>query len=300
MKVAIILNGVSRKKKFFYREIHSLLKQKFDITVFETQFAQHAAELAYSASKEKFDCILVAGGDGTLNQVLNGLVQAQEETTFPSLGIIPLGTGNDFARTCGIKPDANQIANLLTQNSPKPTDIGKISCHDDEGKELTKYFINVCSIGMGPEVVKRLMKSDRSLGPWLTYIKSITSTFFSHLPQEVSIEAQQWEWRGKMRVAAVANGRSFGNAMFIAPDASPDDGSFSTFLAGDVSLVKFLFYLQRIKGKAKVKDDLIFYNECTSIKISAPESCAIEAEGELMGWLPMKVEILPSRIRFLR
>src|SRR5882672_4548340 len=100
MKIAIILNGVSRKKKFFYREIHSILKQQFDITVFETQFAQHAVDLASSASKEKFDFVLAAGGDGTLNQVLNGILQNPNYT--PALGIIPLGTGNDFARTCGI------------------------------------------------------------------------------------------------------------------------------------------------------------------------------------------------------
>jgi diacylglycerol kinase family enzyme len=103
-----------------------------------------------------------------------------------------------------------------------------------------------------------------------------------------------------MRVAAVANGRSFGNAMFIAPDASPDDGLFSTFLAGDLSLLKFLLSLQKIKGKMKVKDDLIFYNDCTSIQISAPEPCLIEAEGELVGWLPMKIEMLQRKIKFLR
>jgi YegS/Rv2252/BmrU family lipid kinase len=300
MKIAIILNGVSRKKKFFYREILPPLKQKFDVTVFETQFAQHAIELASKATKEKYDYVLAAGGDGTLNQVLNGIIQQPLETESPAIGIIPFGTGNDFARTCGIKPDANQIAHLLIQNSPKPTDIGKINCRDEHGKELTSYFINVCSIGMGPAVVKRLMKSDRSLGPLLTYLKAITTTFFTHQPQEVAIQSLHWQWRGKMRVAAIANGQSFGNAMFIAPDASPDDGVFSTFVAGDLSLLKFLYCLQKIKGKTKVKDGLIHYNECTSIEITSPEPCPIEAEGELMGLLPMKIEMLPKRIKFLR
>ncbi len=294
MKVAIILNGISRKKKFFYREVLPTLTQKFEIVVFETQHAQHAIELASTATKEKFDYVLAAGGDGTLNQVLNGILQNQNNTIFPTLGIIPLGTGNDFARMCGIKPDANQIANLLLQNNPKPTDVGRINCHDELRKQLTKYFINVCSMGMGPEVVKRLMKSDRSLGPLLTYLKAITSTFFTHQPQEIIAQTQHWEWRGK------ANGQSFGNSMYIAPDALPDDGLFSTFVAGDLSLLKFLFCLQKIKVKKKIKEELIFYNECTSIEITAPEPCAIEAEGEWMGWLPMKVETLPKRIKFLR
>jgi diacylglycerol kinase family enzyme len=71
--------------------------------------------------------------------------------------------------------------------------------------------------------------------------------------------------------------------MFIAPDALPDDGLFSTFVAGDLSLLKFLFCFQKIKSETKVKDDLIFYNECSSIEITSPEPCAIEAEGELIG-----------------
>jgi diacylglycerol kinase (ATP) len=256
--------------------------------------------LASSAAKEKFDYVLAAGGDGTLNQVLNGILQNQKVTDSPAIGIIPLGTGNDFARTCGIRPDASQISNLLSKSDPLLTDVGTIGCSDDAGKEIIKYFINACSIGMGPEVVKRLTKSDRSLGPLITYIKAITATFFTHQPQEVVIEAKHWAWHGKMRVAAVANGQSFGNAMFIAPNASPDDGVFSTFIAGDLSLLKFLLSLQKIKAKTKVKDNLIFYNDCTSIQISAPEPCPIEAEGELMGWLPMKIEMLPKKIKFLR
>ena len=88
--------------------------------------------------------------------------------------------------------------------------------------------------------------------------------------------------------------------MYIAPDGLPDDGVFSTFLAGELPLLKFLLYLQMIKGKKKIKDSKIIYDTCTSIYITAPESCAIEAEGEWMGWLPAKIEMQPGRINFLR
>ena len=299
MRIAIILNGISRKKKFFYREIFPVLTQKFEPVVLETQYAGHAAALASTASKEHVDFVLAAGGDGTLNQVVNGILK-NSEITSPAVGIIPLGTGNDFARMCGIRPDPNQIADLLEQNNPRATDVGRIGCHDERGQQITRYFLNVCSIGMGPDVVKRLMKSDRSLGPALTYLKAIAETFLSHRPQEIMAKTQHWEWQGKMRVLAIANGKSFGNAMYIAPDALPDDGLFSTFLAGDLSLFNFLVRLQQIKGKKKIKDKLIFYNECTSIKIQAPEPCAVEAEGEWMGWLPLEIEMLPKRIKLLR
>ncbi len=301
MKISIILNGISRKKKFFYTSIYPSLQQNFKAEVFETQHAQHAIELASTAVKEKFDYILAAGGDGTLNQVLNGVMLHQQgENILPTIGIIPLGTGNDFAKMCDLKPDATHISNLLTQVKPKLTDIGKLNCRNENGETITKYFINVCSIGMGPEVVRRLVKSDRSLGPTITYLKAITETFFTHKPQKIHVNASNWEWQGKMRVLAIANGKSFGNSMFIAPEALPDDGLFSTFLATDMALLKFLFFLQLVKAKKKINSNAIMYNTSTTIEMSAPEPCPIEAEGEWMGWLPAKIEMLPKHINFLR
>ena len=265
MKVAIVLNGISRKRKFFYNSVYPSLQEKFKAEVFETQHAQHAIELASRAVKEKFDCILAAGGDGTLNQVVNGVLINQVEGALPTLGIIPLGTGNDFAKMCGLKADATQLVNLLSQRNPKPTDVGMLNCQSESGVMVTRYFINVCSMGMGPEVVKRLLKNDRSLGPTITYLKAITQTFFTHKPQEITIHTKNWEWRGKMRVLAIANGKSFGNGMYIAKESLPDDGIFLTFLAKEIPLLKFLMFLQLIKAGRKVKDNLIAYDACTSI-----------------------------------
>lgn len=296
MKVVIILNGVSRKKEFFYSKILPAFKNQFDVEVFETQSAGHAIQIASSLAT--YDCVLAAGGDGTLHQVLNGLLQSQK-AELPTLGIIPLGTGNDFARTCSIRPDGNQIANLLIQNRTKQIDVGQVTCVSDEGNNHSKYFINECSLGMGPDVVRRLMNGNRSLGPSLTYLKAIAQTFFGLKPQEIFIQTPDWKWSGKMRVLAIANGKSFGNAIFIAPDAELDDGIFSVFLAGDLSTPRFLICLQKLKGKTKINYSLIHYNKCSHIEVTSPGPCPIEADGEWMGWLPMKVELLPKRIRFL-
>jgi len=301
MKIGIILNGISRKKNFFYNSIYPILQQHFNVEIFETQHAQHAIELASHVAKEKYDCIFAAGGDGTLNQVLNGILLNPPSTiTLPTLGIIPLGTGNDFAKMCGIKPDAIHISTLIKKNTPQLTDIGKLNCLDESGETVIRYFINVCSIGMGPEVVRRLSKNNRALGPTITYLKAITETFFTHKPQKVFVNTPNWEWQGKMRVLAIANGKSFGNSMFIAPDALPDDGLFSTFLAKDMALLKFLMFLQLVKAKKKITNSSIMYNTSTTIGMIAPEPCPIEAEGEWMGWLPAKIEMLPKHINFLR
>jgi diacylglycerol kinase (ATP) len=298
--VAIILNGISRKKKKFYRDFYPILAEKFTLKVFETGYAGHALELAAAAAvDQRFDFIIAAGGDGTLNQVING-VQRNASRSQSVLGLLPLGTGNDFARTCGLSADAGRLCNLIKANEPKPVDLGKISCRDHEGRSVIRYFINACSVGMGPAVVQRLTKSNRSLGPTLTYWKAITATFLTHRPQEIHGKTPFWDWRGKIRVLAVANGRSFGNSLYIAPDAVVDDGLLNVFIAGDLPLLRFLRYQHAMKSAAKIRDAKIQYHQTARIELQSPVPCAIEAEGELAGFLPAEIEIVPGAVGFLR
>ena len=299
MKIAIILNSISRKKKKFYNLIYPALSKHFDIDIFETKHSGHAESLADQAVVRKFSFILAAGGDGTLHQVINGLLKNGGDD-LPTVGLIPLGSGNDFARACSIRLDPEQIIQLLKTCQPKPTDIGHITCLDGNGRPFTRHFINACSLGMGPEVVKRMSKRSRLWGPDLSYLISIISTFISHRPQPVYIKMSQYEWRGKARVVAIANGQSFGNSIYIAPEARLDDGVFNSFIAGEVPLWKFLLYLQAIKGKKKIDDSMVHYHSTSSAELSASEQCALEAEGEFVGFLPATIKILPKKIRFLR
>ncbi len=299
MKIAIILNGISRKKKEFYHRIHPAIAAEFNTTILETQFAGHAEALASEAVQEKYDVVMAAGGDGTVHQVLNGLLK-NEAADCPVLGIIPLGTGNDFARSCSIRPDVSQITYLLKVMQPRLTDVGEMRCMGKSGEMRTRFFINVCSLGMGPEVVSRLVKSNRAWGPTITYYASIISTFFSHRPVEVSYKTQESEWKGKARVIAIANGQSFGNAMYVAPDAMLDDGKFSSFIAGEIPLFRFLLYLQMVKGRRKIMDPGIIYQTLERVDLSSSDPCLLEGDGEIEGLLPATITVLPGKIAVLR
>ena len=298
LKILIILNSISRKKKKFYHELLPVLQRHFQVTVFETQYAGHAKVLAQDLASQ-YDVMLAAGGDGTLNQVLNGMMTGATEPR-PSLGIIPLGTGNDFARMFNIKATGEHIVSRLQQKSFPSTDVGCIETVNEQGVPVKKYFINVCSLGMGPEVVTRLSKSNRSLGPTLTYLKAITQTFFTHRPQPVQVTADNWSWSGWARVVGIANGKSFGNGMYIAPDAEVNDGLFSTFIASDLPLFKFLLYLQTIKSGKILRDSKIAYQTASAISLSSSQPTPIEAEGELQGWLPAKIFIQAGAVKFVR
>ena len=299
LKVAIIINGISRKKNTFYKSILPPLKEKFFVEVFETQFPAHATQLAIDAVVNGYDVILAAGGDGTLNQVLNGILTKETTSSLPVLGVIPLGSGNDFAALMDVKADPSQLIDLITTKSTRSIDVGKISCVGKEGGLNERYFINVCSMGMGPATVQRIERLPRWLGPGLRYFASVLNTFLTHPIETFEVITKDWMWKGKARVVAIANGKSFGNRIYIAPDAEPDDGIFNTLIATDMPLPKFLLTLQRLKNKQRVKDHSILYATTKELKLSSPVTAFIEAEGEMAGYLPASVVMLKGRIQFL-
>jgi diacylglycerol kinase (ATP) len=296
--VAIILNGISRRKKEFYQKILPEISRVISVEVFETRAAGHAIELASTAAKESFGFILAAGGDGTLNQVVNGIMHQNPEH-LPVVGSIPLGTGNDFARTMGITRNPKELVQRLNAKSTKPVDLGRITFGLVPG-ESVRYFINACSLGMGPSVVDRLERSNRSWGPGITYWTAITRTFFTYRPLEIALATDTMNWKGKILVLVVANGKSFGNALYVAPDANPDDGLLNVFVAGEMPLAKFLWYQQLLKGKKKILDKSVYYLSGTHMDLSSSQKCQVETEGEIAGILPARINVLPSAIRFLK
>lgn len=296
--MTIILNGLPQKKKKFYSKFYPSLQKHFTFEVQETKYAGHAEILAFEAAEKNSPLILVAGGDGTLHQVLNGVMGSKQTGT--AIGLIPLGSANDFAKTCSLNAGPDHLIRLLKAMDPRPTDIGKIDCLKTSGERVQRYFMNECSVGMGPEVVRRLAGNKGLLGPGFLYISSILATFLTHQPQEVECKTSSWEWKGVARVVALANGKSFGNSTYIAPDASVDDGVLNSFIAGNVPLWKFLLYLQTIKARKKIKDAAIHYQVTPTAELTAVESCMLEADGEMAGLLPARIEIMPGRIKFLR
>lgn len=299
MRMAIILNGVSRKRNLFFKNFYPQLKAHFEVQLFETAYSGHAFILSKEATANGFDTILAAGGDGTLHQVLNGILQS-EAKTFPALGLIPLGSANDFARTVGQPTSADYLINLLQKNAPSLLDVGKVKCNDEKGYEITRYFINVCSLGMGPLVVKRLERNRKKWGVTLSYLSSILTTFFTHKPQHITCTTSDWVWEGKARVVAVANGTAFGNGIYIAPDALLNDRLLNSFIAENVPLWKFLFYLQTLKSKKKIVNEHISYKTIRLAQLTSAISCALEAEGELIGFLPATIEVQPAFLKFYR
>lgn len=295
MNLAVILNGSESKKKRYHSGYHQLLCSRHEVRIFETRGAGDGGHQTKLALSHRPDALIAAGGDGTLNQVINALLE--EESVLP-VAIAPLGTGNDFAAVCGIKNGNDLIEKLAGQ--PVQTDAGEVLGRDSKGQTVKKYFINVASVGLGPDVAHYLEKSNRALGPDLTYMLNSVRAFLQQIPFEVQAETDQWNWNGKIRALAVANGIRFGSGLHIAPGAKIDDGLFSVFIAGDVPLHEFLYFLIKIKGGHKIHHPKATYASCKSITLNGPAGTWLETDGELSMQLPATLRVRPGALKFFR
>jgi diacylglycerol kinase (ATP) len=300
-RIAIILNGLSLRKNLFYKKFLPVIRQDHTVDVFETLSRNDGIHLSRKAAEQyTYDVILAAGGDGTLHQVVNGVLQGREsDPKTPVIGIIPLGSGNDFAKTAGIKPDASQFLKLLMDFKPKQIDVGEIIYKDFSGKKAQRYFVNVADIGMGPEVVKRVVESTRVFGSEIAYYKSIISTFLNYTPMIVHATAFEWTWSGKCRSLAVANGKFYGHGMCIAPDALPDDRLFTVFICGNVSVLDFIWHSATLKRSGYIRIPEVKYLHSTAVELASENRCLIEGDGEVLGELPATIRLIKRRIPML-
>lgn len=306
MRIAFIIKGNIRNKRGFYEDL-SLVENTnlFEkVEVLESKHAGHAIELGKAAAEKEYDYIIAVGGDGTLHEVLNGYMLAtneKPELKAPTFGSLPYGTANDFSRSANLTGGVTQLLEMLEMEQIRKIDIGKIDYTDVEGAMKTRYFINIADVGIGAHVVQKVNSSKKRLGSNLTFLKAITETFLTYEQSVLKVKTDQgFEWKGKTLTFVAANGRYFGSGLCIAPDAKLDNGRFSLVLMGDVSIKDYLFNLRKVKKGIKIEHPGVSYLSASTIEIT-PElySCACEADGEFLGYAPLKIEAMYHHINFL-
>ena len=262
-----------------------------------TLWKKHAIALAKQATVKGCDYMVAVGGDGTLHEVINGMLRAKIPTNYyPAIGLLPYGSANDFARTAGISNSIEDLIALIKANTTQKIDLGKIIIQQTQE---TRYFINIAGVGLGAEVAQNLERSSSVLGPGFNYYKHIIKGFLSYVKKEVSCTSSTWQWEGKLLQMAVANGRYFGNAICIAPDAKLTDGQFQLAIFGDLSLWDYLKNFGNLKKGVRINLPQVSYHTANEVLLESKDSCGIEADGEYVGLAPATISVLPKVIRFL-
>jgi YegS/Rv2252/BmrU family lipid kinase len=273
------------------------------VQVVECEYAGHGMELARDAAATA-DCVVAVGGDGTLNEVVNGVLEfaaANPDSEPPAVGVLARGTANDFTKSLGVEGTIEELLALVAAGDTRTVDVGLLSFIDDSGAARRRYFINVADIGVGARVASIVNRRSRRFGAALTYLSSIVQGFLSyHKPLVEVVTVEGFAWRGRCLACVVGNGRAFGAGLYATPAARIDDGRFDCAVIGDVGLLEFFRYLPNLRHGETIRHDEVHYLETTGLQISSESGrCLIDADGESFVGSDVQVEIAAAALRLL-
>lgn len=302
MKITVILNSTIKKKKSVYEKLMLLESSHVaaKLTVLETDYCGHGIELAKNAAADS-DCMVAAGGDGTLHEVVNGIMQSGlSKEKRPMLAIFPCGSANDYVKTVNISDDIHVLIDLVRKQHVHPIDLGWVQYLDAEGNPKERYFANMLDLGLGAEVVNRLNSSKKILGVNFTFFKSITGAFLTYQKSKITCKINREEFTEKVLSQIFAIGKYFGNGIYIAPDAKPDNGFFQSVTVGDISTFDYIQNIRKLKQNKRINHSKLNYRKCTFAEVNPVEySIAAEADGEFIGYAPLKAEIKMHELKLL-
>ena len=287
--------------KVLRESIVHCFRSEFQVEIRKSTLENSFQELTTNAINKGVDYLILVGGDGSVNEGVNGYFDADSELRKKViLGVYPAGSGNDFSKSLGVGNDLEQLLLLVKNDSFKKIDVGLMHFNNVDNTPGKRYFINIADIGIGGYVANKISDSKKRLGGEFTYTKALIQSFFRYKKQKVQLTSKDYNWSGKMMSICMANGKYFGSGMCIAPDAKLSDGKMQLVIIGEVSLYDYLKNIPKIKKGHKVIHKEIEYSFAEKCEIVAVDSpCPIDMDGEYVGTTPLKAEILPSQIRML-
>ena len=297
-----------------------------DVVVLYTSRPGHARELAEKAAREGYPLIVAVGGDGTFSEVANGVLDfadavaggpAAEQTVItgadstqsgdaPVVGLINVGTGGDFRRSLGIEAGFDHCLEALTSGRERLVDVGRASFRAMDGRTIEQYFVNVLSAGLGGLVDRYVDRMPAFLGGRIAYYLAALGAVI--VSKEQPLQARI-TWQGETReniipayLVAICNGRWFGGGMDVAPMASFDDGRLEVVT---VTAPSKPYLADRVRGVytgRHLEEPTVHHFPCEGLELRLGEEAAehrffLDVDGEPLGSLPLRVKVMPRRLR---
>ncbi|HKX12834.1 MAG TPA: diacylglycerol kinase family protein [bacterium] len=268
-----------------------------------TQSPNHATELGRKAAEEGFRRLVAVGGDGTLNEVANGVLDLPIKKR-PAIGVISTGTGGDFSRRLRELYSFPKDFSWLLRPGEATVDVGAVAMEDLRGVASNRYFLNVADAGISGEVVRRVNSSPKRFGT-LEYLVATLRSVRSYQPPRVSVSTEDAKGRVRHReidllLAVIANGRYFGGGMCIAPQAELDDGRLDFLLADRLPYTSLLAQLPRVYRRLRFDHPKVEYSEGQALSLEAESGeIPLDLDGEFFRVRKAAFRILPRALRIL-
>ena len=254
----------------------------------------HLAELAREAALGGAELLVVVGGDGSVNEVANGLVGLGGQ---PEVALVPRGTGWDFSRTFEIPRKIDEAVRVALEGDVRSIDLGRASYRAWDGSDATTAFANVASTGMSGAIAKRANETTKALGGKLSYLWATFAVFSGWQASEVQLTVGGEQRAAKMFDVVVANGRFFGGGLQICPDAEADDGLFDVLTIGDITKRDLVLTMPKIYRGTHLPHPKAELLRGATVTISSDAPLPVELDGEQPGTTPVRLEIMPRALR---
>lgn len=262
-----------------------------------TAYARHAEELA-ATIPDDVSRLIVVGGDGTVSEVVNGLMQ-RPQSLRPPVCILPSGSGNDAARMLFLRRSAREVLDRLALHRIVEWDVMKATLTGISGQPVVRYGLNVLSTGITAEVLSVYNRMMRRLPPDIGYAAAAVLAFTRYRAQPLDLEADGHTTSSSPLLVAIANCRWFGSGIGIAPQAVPDDGLLNVTIAREIGPLGFLRLLPRLRTGEVVDDTRVRYQSAKYVQLRTANPVGIEIDGEFCGYTPVQVEVIPKAIRLI-
>lgn len=291
MKKARIIYNPTAGKELFKKEIAIVLEQLemigYESSAHATTCEGDATEATTAAVERRFDLIVAVGGDGTLNEVINGVAG---QAYRPKIGIIPAGTTNDFARALNIPRDTKEAVDIIVGNHSMLIDIGQVN---------DQYFVNIAGGGELTELTYDVpSKLKTMLGQLAYYIKGIEMLPFLK-PVQTTIEYDGIVIDEEIMLFLLANTNSVGGFEKLAPDAKLDDGYFDLIILKKSNLAEFIRVATAAIRGTHIDDKNIIYTQAKHVKVTPDDKMQLNVDGEFGGMLPGEFINIKQHIEIL-
>lgn len=273
---------------------------KVDVAM--TERAGHGIDLAREGALAGHPLVIAVGGDGTIHEVVNGLMQASTSTEHRTqLGIVGQGTGGDFTKTLGIEHRLDRYIEAIANGRQRKLDVGKFT----GGGKTDHYFINILSVGMGGLVDRYVSDAPRLFGGKAAYfgasLKALVNARLGNVRCTVTNDGNVEEHRVRSFMIAVCNGKFFGGGMKVAPMAAVDDGTLEVVALGARSKIAFAMTSGTIYSGQHIGHAGTVHLRGQKVTLElmnddANDMFLLDVDGEPMGRLPLEIEVVPKAL----
>lgn len=284
----IILHGKRATDQPFRQAVNKLRQEGayFDVRV--TWEGGDTVRFAREAVEAGFDTVVAAGGDGSINEVVTGVLQSNEEVP-PAIGIVPMGTANDFANACQIPlGDPEAALRLILEEAPRRIDVGRVQ---------DRYFINLASGGTGTQITVQTPEEMKRILGGVAYLITGISNVGSLAPCQASFTGPGFSWEGDFYALAIGNGRLAGGGIPLCPDALLNDGLLNVNILPDIPHEQRRpVFGKLLKQGIRGLEDVVVQARLPWVEIEATQGIQINLDGEPLHASSLRLEVLPQHL----